>query len=104
MNVIICGAGEIGSHAAKVLADGGSSLTVVDVRADLLQGIEDTHDVATLKGNCANADVLKEAGASGAGLVLAATNSDEVNLLTASVAKALGARRCIARVQKVKAL
>ena len=98
MNIIVCGAGEVGRHATEVLSATRTSITVIDQRADLLQRIEDTHDVATLRGNCAYAEVLREAGAGSAKLVLAATHSDEVNIVTASVAKSLGARQVVARV------
>lgn len=98
MKIIICGAGEVGSHAAETLAAMGKSIIVVDTDPVRLRDIEDNMDVATLTGNCADASVLSEAGARDAGLVLAATDRDEVNLLTASIAKGLGARKSIARV------
>lgn len=98
MKIIICGAGEVGSHAAEVLAATGKSITVVDTNAARLRDIEENMDVATLAGNCADASVLAEAGSRSADLLLAATDSDEINLLAASVAKGLGAERSIARV------
>jgi len=98
MNIIICGAGEVGSHAAEVLTAEGSSITVIDADPGRLRDIEETMDVATLAGNCAEVNVLGDAGAGDADLVLAATDSDEVNLLTASLAKGLGAHKSVARV------
>jgi trk system potassium uptake protein TrkA len=55
-------------------------------------------DVATFCGNCAQADVLQEAGAENADLLVAATNLDEVNLLAATIAKGVGTTKSIARV------
>ncbi len=99
MNIIICGAGEIGAHAAESLSkERSNNITLVDTNPDRMRPIEDSLDVATYCGNCARADVLSEAGAATADLVLAATDQDEVNLLAASLAKGLGAKKSIARV------
>ncbi len=98
MKIIICGAGQVGSQAAEVLAADGHDITLIDTDPSRLRAIADTMDVATYGGNCAQADVLREAGAANADLVLAATGSDEVNLLTGSIAKGVGAAKTIARV------
>lgn len=98
MNIIICGAGEVGSHAAEELAAAGHNITVVDNDAARLEVIGDQMDIGTLHGNAAYADVLREAGAAGADMLVAATDSDEINLLAASIAKAIGAKKTIARV------
>lgn len=98
MNIIICGAGQVGTHAAEVLSAANHNITVIDARPERVQAINDSLDVGTMTGNCANADVLKESGAASCDLVVAATSSDEINLLTAAVAKGVGARKTIARV------
>ncbi|MCA9414150.1 MAG: Trk system potassium transporter TrkA, partial [Candidatus Omnitrophica bacterium] len=98
MDIVICGCGEVGGHAAEVLAQQGHNITVIDQKALRLRKIEDTLDVRTLTGNCADASVLIEAGASRADLLLAATSSDEVNLLSATIAKGVGVEKSIARV------
>lgn len=98
MRIIICGAGEVGSHASEVLDGKGHSITVIDAQADRLAAIEDRLDVSTLVGNCAHADTLVEAGAEGADLLVAATDNDEVNLLSASIARRIGVLKTIARV------
>ncbi len=98
MNIVICGAGQVGSHAAEALAADGHEITVIDIDPARLRAIADTMDVATYNGNAAEAEVLREAGGEGADLVLAATQHDEVNLLAATVAKKVGATKCIARV------
>ncbi len=98
MNIIICGNGDVGSHAAEVLASEGHSITVIDLDGVRLRAAEDTMDVRTLVGNCAEATVLREAGVESADMLVAATNVDEVNLLSASIGKAMGAAKCIARV------
>jgi len=100
MRIIICGAGEVGSHAADVLAAAGHDITVIDLNADRLRDISDRMDVGTLNGNGAQADTLLEAGADRADLLVAATSSDESNLLCASIGKGLGVQRTVARVHR----
>lgn len=100
MNILICGAGEIGSHAAEVLNAPDRHITVVDLDPERLRRIEEEMDVGTCAGNAAQAEVLIRAGVDQADLVLAATDEDEVNLLCAAVAKRLGASRTIARVHR----
>ena len=98
MDIVICGAGQVGSHAAQVLAAAGHNITVIDIDPDRLRNVEDTMDVRTLSGSCSTATILREAGTDKADLLLAATDHDELNLLTASIAKGVGAHKTIARV------
>lgn len=98
MNIVICGAGHVGSYAAEILGGAGHNITVIDTDSERLRFIEETMDVRTMRGNCAEALVLSEAGSSEAELVVAATDSDEVNLLSATIAKGVGARKTVARV------
>jgi 2-polyprenyl-6-methoxyphenol hydroxylase-like FAD-dependent oxidoreductase len=73
MKVIICGAGEVGGHAAEVLANESHSVTVVDSRGERLRAVADELDVRTLEGNAASSIVLREAGAADADIVIGAT-------------------------------
>jgi len=98
MNVVICGAGEVGRHSAEVLGSRGHNVTIIDMQAEKLATLDDALDVRNLQGDCNHGDVLLEAGCARADLLLAVTNSDQVNLLAASFAKGLGTRRTIARV------
>lgn len=98
MKIVICGAGEVGTYVAEVLDRRGESVTVVDQRPERLRSLEESLDVRTLEGNCGRADVLAEAGCKTAGLVVLATDNDEVNLLAAVVAKRMGAQQVVARV------
>ncbi len=68
-------------------------MTVVDQRPERLRFLEENLDIRTLEGNCGRADVLAEAGCATAGLVVMATDNDEVNLLAGTIAKKLGASR-----------
>lgn len=98
MRIVICGAGDVGRHVADMFAAAEHSITVVDRDRNRLQQLRDTLDVGVLEGNCAHAPVLEQARANRADLVIAATDRDEINLLTAQIAKRLGAGTCIARV------
>lgn len=98
MNIVICGAGEVGSHAAQLLTESGHNVMVIDRDESKLRDIEDRLDLQTLCGDCATAETLRQAGADKADLLVAATNLDEINLLTASLAKGVGARESMARV------
>ena len=98
MNVIIAGAGEAGGYAADVLSAAGHSVTVIDLSAEKLSVVSERLDVRTLVGNCAHLRVLKEAEVERCDLLVAATSTDEINLLSAAVAKAAGAKKTIVRV------
>ena len=98
MNIVICGSGEVGRHSAEVLAEARHNVTVIDQDQHKLDELDDVLDVRSLTGNGTQADVLLEAGCANADLFIAATNVDEINLLAASVAKGVGASKCIARV------
>ncbi|MDP7008584.1 MAG: Trk system potassium transporter TrkA [Phycisphaerales bacterium] len=98
MNIIICGATETGAHAAEFFASRGSNVTVVDTNLAALESLGETLDIATLTGQPAAANILKQAGASDADAIIAATEVDEVNLLCASTASYLGTDRTFATV------
>lgn len=98
MNIIIAGAGEVGRYAVTVLAEEGHHVTLIDLHEERLTLLGEALDIRTLAGSATHADVLREAGANRADLFVAATSLDEINLLAASIAKALGAARTVARV------
>ena len=96
--VVICGAGEVGRYTAEVLSDQGHDITVVDVSAAALKKLDEQVDVRSLVGSSCHAGVLREAGVEKADLLVAATNQDEINLLTATIGKRIGATKVIARI------
>ncbi len=98
MNIVICGAGEVGTHAAENLGASGNNITVIDRDPAKLAAIEEVLDVRCLLGDATHASVLREAGAQNADLCIAATNIDEINLLTSSIAKGVGVKTTVARV------
>lgn len=99
MFIIIVGQGKVGATLAAQLSAEGHELVLVDSNGAVLQQLQETLDVATLCGNGAAADVLLEAGADHADLLIACTSGDEVNLLSCMVAKKLGTKNTIARVR-----
>ena len=98
MRIVVLGAGTVGSSIANRLCREGHSVTVVDSDAGHARRVYDEMDVRSVTGSAANSSVLFQAGMLGADLCLAVTGSDEVNMIAASMAKAMGARRTIARV------
>ena len=86
MKVIICGAGQVGSQLARHLSNEGNDVTVVDQQGDLIRRITDQLDVSGITGFASHPDVLERAGARDADMLIAATQSDEVNMVTCQVA------------------
>ncbi len=98
MNIVILGAGTVGSSIAEQLCSSSHSVTVVDTDATRIQSINDKFDVRALTGSASHSSTLFQSGMVAADICLAVTGDDEVNLVAASIAKKLGARRSIARV------
>ena len=100
MKVIICGAGQVGWQIARQLSSENNDVTVVDKNADLVRRATDTLDVQGLAGFASHPDVLDRAGARDTDMIIAATFSDEVNMVTCQVAHSVfGVPRKIARVR-----
>lgn len=99
MNVIIVGCGSVGRTLAQKLNDDGNAVTVVDISADKVKKTTDKCDVMGIVGNGATYTAQREAGIASADLLIAVTNSDELNLLCCMVAKKEGHCQTIARVK-----
>jgi trk system potassium uptake protein TrkA len=100
MKVIICGAGQVGWQIARHLSGENNDVTVVDNNPDLVRRATDTLDVQGLTGFASYPDVLDRAGARDADMIIAATFSDEVNMVTCQVAHSVFAvPRKIARLR-----
>jgi trk system potassium uptake protein TrkA len=90
MNILILGAGQVGSTAAYNLAkDESNDVTVVDLDGDVLRELQDRLDIRTVQGEASHPDVLERAGASDADMIIALTDSDEVNIVACQVAYTL---------------
>ncbi len=86
MKVIICGAGQVGWQIARHLSGEKNDVTVVDNNAELVARATDSLDVQGITGFASYPDVLERAGARDADMIIAATHSDEVNMVTCQVA------------------
>ena len=86
MKVIICGAGQVGWQIARHLASEKNDVTVVDNNPALVRRATDALDVRGIAGFASYPDILERAGASDADMIIAATHSDEVNMVTCQVA------------------
>ncbi len=100
MKVVICGAGQVGWQIARHLAGERNDVTVVDSNPELVRRATDTLDVQGIAGFASYPDVLDRAGARDADMIIAATHSDEVNMVTCQVAHSVFAvPRKIARLR-----
>ncbi len=100
MKIIVCGAGQVGWQIARHLSGERNDVTVVDSNTDLVRRATDTLDVQGVAGFASYPDVLARAGAADADMIIAATHSDEVNMVTCQVAHSVfGINRKIARLR-----
>lgn len=98
MNIIIVGAGEIGRHLALSLSKESHSIVVIERDAQVSAELEQQIDGRVLTGSGSSASLLVEAGVGECDLFLALTSDTPVNLMSASIAKKLDAKKVIARV------
>jgi trk system potassium uptake protein TrkA len=101
LKIIILGAGQVGRTAAQHLArEEANDVTVVDTDEHLLRDLQDRIDIRTVQGNAASPQTLETAGARTADMIVALTNSDEVNIVACQVAWTLfGTKTKIARIR-----
>ena len=99
MKIVIVGNGKVGFSLAEHLVKESHDLTIVDMQEEPLRKASDILDIMSVKGNGVSSSTLKEAGAEYADLLVAATSSDEVNMVCCSTAKHLGAKCTIARIR-----
>lgn len=99
MKIIVAGSGKIGSTLISSLVNEGHDVVVIDNDPQVIEEITTTNDVMGVCGNCADTDVLEEAGAKEAELLIAVAGSDEFNMLSCFIAKKIGTKNTIARVR-----
>lgn len=97
MKIVIVGAGEVGTHLSETLSIADHDVTVIERDDTLSQQLSETIDIRVVKGNGSSASTLLKAGVNKCDFFLAMTSSDETNLVSASLAKALGAKKTFAR-------
>lgn len=99
LSIIIVGCGKVGTTLIEQLSKEGHDITIIDKNATKVQEMSSLFDVMGLTGNGASYSVQMEAGIETADLIIAVTDSDELNLLCCTVAKQVGDCGAIARVR-----
>ena len=99
LKIIIVGCGKVGANLVDQLSKEGHDITVIDKKAEKIQDITNIYDVMGLVGNGASYSTQMEAGIEETDLIIAVTDSDELNLLCCTVAKRVGKCAAIARVR-----
>jgi trk system potassium uptake protein TrkA len=89
MKVVVCGAGQVGYNIARYLAGAGNDVTVIDQRPELTLKISESLDLQAITGFASHPEVLEQAGAEDAEVLIAVTHADEVNMVACQVAHSL---------------
>jgi len=89
MKVIVCGAGQVGYNIARHLSDQHNDVTVIDRSPELIRRVTETLDVQAIQGYASDPDLLDQANAKDADMIIAVTHSDEVNMVACQVAHSL---------------
>jgi trk system potassium uptake protein TrkA len=98
MRTVIIGAGEVGLNTARLLSHEGHSVVLVEKDERLVEKATEELDALVIAGNGANPKLLREAGINRTDLLIAASSSDEVNIIACLTAKAQGVARTVARI------
>ena len=102
MKIIVLGAGQVGSTVARSLAQEDNDVTVVDTDTAVLQEIENTSDLRTVIGEASFPEVLRNAGAEDVDMIIAATDSDETNIVAIQIAYTLF--RTPAKIARIRSM
>lgn len=98
MKIVIAGAGEVGHHLATMLAEEFHDITVIDDDAKRLETVSSISDVYTILGDAKDFNILGRAKLNKCALFIAVCSVESDNILSAILAKQLGAKKCIARI------
>jgi len=98
VRTLIIGGGKVGSYLARALSSNGHTITIVEADPERAQGLGDRSRFLVLAGDGTEVDVLNRADAARSDWVLGVTGKDEANLVACQLAKTLGAKRVIARL------
>jgi trk system potassium uptake protein TrkA len=104
MKIIIAGAGEVGIHLAKMLSNENHEITIIDPDENKLKNLASNLDVLSYNGSATSIQVLKNAGIQKSDLFISVCNSEEVNINASVLAKKLGTKRCISRIDNLEYL
>lgn len=104
MNIIILGAGKVGSHLTNELSLQDHNILVIDHDKDVLNRLLEQNDVMAMVGDGTDLNILQEANVRDCDLFIALTRNDDTNLISAALAKSLGAKDIIVRLRDPKYL
>lgn len=99
MKIVIVGAGAVGFNLARQLSKEGHDISVVEKDLDLVKRISEKLDVFVVSGSASSPTILEEVGIKNADMVLAVTNSDEINMVVCMLAHSYGVKTKIARIR-----
>lgn len=104
MKIIIAGAGAVGTHLAKLLANEKQDIVLIDESMDKLSRLESTFDLLTFQGSPVSMTSLRNAGVGSADLFVAVTPEESKNITACILAHSLGARKTVARIDNAEYL
>jgi len=104
MRIIIAGAGEVGSHLAKMLSNENHEIILIDPEESRLKPIDATLDVLTYEGSATSLKLLQEILVKKTELFIAVTHSEDTNITSSILAKKMGAKKTIARIDNLEYL
>jgi trk system potassium uptake protein TrkA len=104
MRIVIAGAGEVGTHLAKMLSQSEHEIILIDTEGERLKPIDASIDVLTYEGSATSLDLLREALKKNTDLFIAVAHYEDTNITAAVLAKKLGARKVIARIDNMEYL
>jgi trk system potassium uptake protein TrkA len=104
MRIVIAGAGEVGTHLAKMLSQSEHEIILIDSEGERLKPVDASIDVLTYEGSATSLDLLRESIKKHTDLFIAVAHYEDTNISAAILAKRLGARKVIARIDNMEYL
>jgi len=101
MRIVIAGAGEVGTHLARLLSQDDHEIVLIDSEEERLKPVDASIDVLTYEGSATSLDILRETIKKNTDLFIAVAHSEDTNISAALLAKKLGARKVIARIDNM---
>lgn len=102
MKIVIAGAGEVGTHLAKMLNNEHHDIIVIDDDQKRLEEVSVISDIITVEGDCTTFSILNKAMVRKADLFIAVCHDENANILASIIAKQLGAKKSIARIDNIE--
>lgn len=104
MKIIIAGAGEVGSHLAKMLSNENQDIIVIDSDQEKLDVLDSHYNLMTLNGSTSSFEAMRSAGISNADLYIAVTPYETRNIASCAIARRLGVKKTVARIDNYEFL